>query len=138
MKTYLGNKKFLATLGLFAGTVAWGTSFSMIKSTTSEIGVWSFLFWRFFMAALILLPFALKSKNGFFSGFKGFQIGFLIFGILALQTLGLQWTTATRSGFITSLYVAMMPFGLWIYFKRKLAWPQLVVALVAISRQRNK
>lgn len=46
--------------------------------------------------------------------------GFLLMLTLVLQTWGLQYTTATKSGFITTLYVLMVPFLERFWLKLKL------------------
>jgi drug/metabolite transporter (DMT)-like permease len=45
--------------------------------------------------------------------------GLLLGSFLLLQTIGLQFTTASKSGFITTLYVLIVPFLNWMLFRKK-------------------
>lgn len=58
--------------------------------------------------------------------------GVLLGGLLLLQTIGLQYTTATKSGFLTSLYVILVPlFGAW-FLGQKNHWRNYALALLAL------
>lgn len=57
----------------------------------------------------------------------------LFLGItLLVQTLGLEYTTATNSGFITTLYVVFVPLFGRIFFKQTLQGLHLICILVAL------
>jgi drug/metabolite transporter (DMT)-like permease len=66
---------------------------------------------RFSLAALILLPFLLKPllKSDIHLIKAGLFLGLLYFIGFATQTVGLQYTTATKSGFITGTFVVFIP-----------------------------
>lgn len=49
----------------------------------------------------------------------GILVGLTVFGGMALQVSGLQFTTASNSGFITGLNVVMVPVFSAIYLKKK-------------------
>ncbi len=69
------------------------------------------------IAFLFIRPDISHFKNEFrFAIFAGLGLGFCLF----LQTLGLQYTSATNSGFITTLYVIFVPFVARIFLKEKL------------------
>lgn len=48
----------------------------------------------------------------------GFVLGSLLFGVFAFQIIGLQYTTASISAFISSIYVVFIPFIHWAYYKK--------------------
>jgi len=48
----------------------------------------------------------------------GVVLGGFLFVAFATQTIGLQWTTPGKSGFITSLDIVMVPFLYWIGARR--------------------
>ena len=104
-------KKYIGEGALFTITIFWGVTFAIIKVALVDISPMLFIAIRFSLAALLLLPFLLKPlllsnktliKAGLFLGLLYF-IGF------STQTVGLQYTTATKSGFITGTFVIFIP-----------------------------
>ena len=70
---------------------------------------------RFITAALIMIPLfyrklRLMNRQEIIGGTI---LGVFMFGGFTLQTIGIQYTTAGKSGFITSTYVVMVPFLVW-------------------------
>ncbi|MBS1969633.1 MAG: DMT family transporter [Bdellovibrionales bacterium] len=62
-----------------------------------------------------------KEKTPWKDDFKGsIPAGLLLGTFLLMQTIGLQYTTATKSGFITTLYVVFVPVANALFFKKKL------------------
>ena len=75
---------------------------------------------RFLLGALVLLPFtrlrgAFKLNNLSFVGVAGFAL----YGAVVLQQAGLVTTTAGNGGFITSLYVVIVPIIFWLIWKER-------------------
>jgi drug/metabolite transporter (DMT)-like permease len=89
----------------------WGTSFAIVKETLPFTTPANFLFIRFSLACLLLLPIA-WGRRRFFSRevfWKGGLIGSFLFLAFFTQTWGLVFTSASRSGFITGLSVVLVP-----------------------------
>ena len=61
----------------------------------------------------------------------GAVLGVFLFVAFVTQTIGLQWTTPGKSGFITSLYIVMVPFLYWIVARRSPGWTQIGGAVLA-------
>ena len=59
------------------------------------------------------------------------MLGLFLFVAFVTQTIGLQWTTPGKSGFITSLYIVMVPFLYWIVARRSPGWTQIGGAVIA-------
>ncbi|GHV52169.1 transporter [Synergistales bacterium] len=108
------------TATLAVGAFIWGSAFAAQKSGMNHIGPWTFLFVRFLIGGAALLPviwlmsrFRLNEtpaapKN--VSVFKaGFWCGVVLFAGAAAQQVGLAYTTAGKAGFITALYVILVP-----------------------------
>jgi len=104
-------KKYIGEIALFSITIFWGVTFPIIKLALNDISPMLFIGIRFSLAALILLPFLLKSLlNSNIHLIKaGLFLGLLYFIGFATQTVGLQYTTATKSGFITGTFVVFIP-----------------------------
>jgi drug/metabolite transporter (DMT)-like permease len=96
---------------LAAVTAIWGYSFLLVKDAVSVYPVFLFLAVRFTLAALLVAPFLLRRvlRAGRETILGGMAMGVALFTGYAFQTLGLLWTTAAHSGFITGLFVVLTP-----------------------------
>ena len=57
--------------------------------------------------------------------------GFILFLGSALQQLGVVYTTAGNAGFITSLYVVLVPIVLFIIWREKAHWISIIAVILA-------
>jgi len=114
MKNYIGE------IALVSITIFWGVTFAIIKLALDDISPMFFISIRFTLAALILLPFLWKPllSSGFDTIKAGLFLGLLYFIGFATQTVGLYYTTATKSGFITGTFVIFIPILQMIIEKR--------------------
>lgn len=104
-------KKYFDEGALLFNTVIWGGTFALIKNALADVSPSLFLGIRFGIAALLFLPFVyphlkLANKKTIIAG--GILGLFYFFGF-ATQTIGLNLTTATKSGFITGTFVIFIP-----------------------------
>ena len=104
-------KKYIGEIALFSITIFWGVTFAIIKLALNDISPMFFIAIRFSFAAILLLPFLLKPlmQTDFDTIKAGLFLGLLYFIGFATQTVGLQYTTATKSGFITGTFVIFIP-----------------------------
>jgi len=100
-----------AELFLFSCTVIWGGTFVIVKSGLEDSSPLQFVAIRFTIAAILFFPFVAKSLRSIsrkaWEG--GIVIGSLLFLGFVSQTIGLTYTTASKSGFITGLLVVFTP-----------------------------
>ncbi len=121
-------KRVCADAGLLFVAIIWGLTFPVVKSALHYVSPFAFNSVRFFLAFLLFLPF-LKRKE-----FKaGFAIGSATFIGYAFQTVGLEYTTATNSGLITSLYVVLTPAVAYALYKEKMTNFELFSVVLAFS-----
>jgi drug/metabolite transporter (DMT)-like permease len=101
----------LAALGLLAVTAAWGSTFFLLKDVVERIPVTDFLAVRFALAALAVWLLAPRSVSRLTAAERrsGVLLGLLYGGGQVLQTVGLQSTSASVSGFVTGMYVVFTP-----------------------------
>lgn len=98
----------------------WGFAFVAQRVSMRHLGPLTFNGVRFALGALVLLPWALRTgpaagashggarrRGELLAG--GVLAGGLVFGGATLQQVGLMTTTAGKAGFITSLYVVLVP-----------------------------
>jgi drug/metabolite transporter (DMT)-like permease len=125
---------------LVAGAI-WGFGFVAQSSAMASVGPFMFVSLRFFLAALTVIPLALREARAApvkltradYNGF--FFIGVLLFAGAALQQIGMQTTSVTNAGFLTGLYVVMVPFLAVILFwqwPHPIVWPCALAALAGI------
>ncbi len=117
-------KKYTGEIALLFNTLIWGGTFALIKNAFNDISPLLFLGLRFSIAALIFLPFVYSSlkKTNKQTLLAGSVLGFFYFAGFTAQSLGLNLTTATKSGFITGTFVIFIPILQLIIEKRKPKW----------------
>ena len=129
---FQNRKKAFADLGLFYAALVWGSTFFMVKSALSDIDPVIMVAYRFLIAGLILLLYLLVNKQPIFKDIKKGLILALILWLLYLpQTIGLQYTSASNSGFITGLFVAFVPIFL-PFFKKKPNLFEIIATIISL------
>lgn len=113
--------KTLAITGLVYCSLVWGATFFVVKDTLSFVHPVTLVGYRFLIASLVMFPFVVK--NGLIKKHikEGLALSsFLVMGYVT-QTLGLEYTTASNSGFITALSVLFVPIFLFFLFRRSIS-----------------
>ena len=130
---------FQANLILLITALIWGFGFVAQRMGMDHLGPYAFNVCRFLVGALSLLPllFFLR-KNGstssdFNRSFWKFSIfaGFALFGGATLQQVGIQYTTVGKAGFITGLYVVIVPI-LGLCLRQKIGRWTVIGCLLAV------
>ena len=113
-------KKYFPVIILLFVTIIWGATFVIVKSALKDISPLLFISIRFLVATVILLPFVFKISKSFNQQVvkEGILLGLIYFAGFAAQTMGLKYTTATKSAFITGTFVIFTPF-FQIFFEKK-------------------
>lgn len=125
---------------LFTGAI-WGMGFVAQSTAMSAIGPFLFIGLRFLIATIAIFPLALRESRlsmrpvdlrewRIFGG-----IGVILFAGMAAQQAGLMTTSVTNSGFLTGLYLVMVPlFGVALFreFPHWVVWPSAITALAGI------
>jgi drug/metabolite transporter (DMT)-like permease len=97
---------------LVAVALIWGTTFVLVKQALADVSTLLFLTMRFSIAAAALALIFRKefrAPNASASLLRGVLAGIFLFGGYVLQTAGLKFTSASKAGFITGLYVPLVP-----------------------------
>ncbi|HXE74193.1 MAG TPA: DMT family transporter [Candidatus Xenobia bacterium] len=100
-----------ADLALTGVVLVWGTSFVIVKEALADASPLMFLLLRFGVASLVLLPLFGRRLSWREPGAlrAGLLVGLCLFAGFLFQTVGLQHTTPSKSAFITSLSVPLVP-----------------------------
>jgi drug/metabolite transporter (DMT)-like permease len=125
----------------------WGFAFVAQRVGMDYLGPFTFNAARFILGSLSLLPLVLISRDQRPASatimprpgwkvvvFGGFSAGFLLFMGMSLQQMGLVYTTAGKAGFITSLYVVLVPI-LALFWKQSTnpgTWIGAVLAAIGL------
>lgn len=109
-----------AEIYLLAMTVIWGSTFVLTKFILENASPFVYVFLRFVIASLFFYLFFIKKLKAIPKDaiVKGTILGVFLFLGFMTQTVGLKYTTASKSAFITGLVVVFTPF-LQILIERK-------------------
>ncbi|MEZ0537418.1 DMT family transporter [Caldicellulosiruptoraceae bacterium PP1] len=114
------RQQHIADLLLLFVTCVWGASFILMKRTVESLAPSQYLAIRFILASIILFIIFFKriktiKRNELL---YGFIIGIFLFLGMILQVIGLQFTYASKSAFITGLTVVLVPIFVAIIFRK--------------------
>jgi drug/metabolite transporter (DMT)-like permease len=128
----------VATLLLVLVTAIWGATFVIVKHAVSRMPVMDFLAWRFGIAAIVM--FLARPRSVLSLDARGRRVGVVLGlalgGGYVAQTIGLQHTPASISGFITGLFVVFTPLCAAVLLHRRLdrmTWLAVVLATVGLG-----
>lgn len=139
---------------LFITAVIWGVAFVAQSAGMDYVGPYTFNAVRCLLGGIVLIPcvfFLTRSakkeqkKDGTASKMPvmdrpkdlligGLICGFMMFVSTTLQQVGIAYTTVAKAGFITALYIIIVPI-LGIFLKRKAGlkiWISVIIALVGL------
>lgn len=123
-----------ADLTLLLIALIWGSAF-VAQRVAAQVGsVYLFNAARYLLAALIVLPFVKRNR---FSPYPRGQYkwmlvsGIVLFAGSAMQQLGVVYTTAGNAGFITSLYVVLVPIVLFLLWRERVHWISIAAVVLA-------
>ncbi|HOP10027.1 MAG TPA: DMT family transporter [Oscillospiraceae bacterium] len=128
------TEKIKGSAFLFFASLIWGSTFVAQSMGMDYIQPFTFNAVRFFIGGLVLLPvialfrrepkalsaedIAKKAVDRRNLIWGGVVCGVLIFAATGLQQIGLVYTTAGKAGFLTALYVVLVPI-IGLFFKKK-------------------
>jgi drug/metabolite transporter (DMT)-like permease len=127
-------KKYFGEGALLFNTLIWGGTFALIKSAFQDISPSIFLTLRFSLATLLLFPFIFKVLRNVNKQtiVAGSILGIFYFTGFAAQSVGLNLTTATKSGFITGTFVVFIPILQLIIEKRIPKWFNVLSVILVL------
>lgn len=141
MKHLKGNIMLIMT------ALIWGTAFVAQSVGMDYVGPYTFLFARSFIGGMFLIPcmFFLKrfnkskeeenntkKKDNRTLIIGGILCGIMLFVASAFQQCGIQYTTVGKAGFITALYIIIVPI-LGIFLKKKAGIKIWIAVLISVA-----
>ena len=129
------KSSFKAELVLLGVVVIWGYTFPVIKDVLNLIPPFTFLTYRFFLAvSIIYLLFRNHFRKVDFRAMrKGFLIGLFLFMGYFGQTVGTQFTTATKTAFITGISVILVPIIAFFWIQERLHRNAVIGVILAMA-----
>ena len=141
------NKNLLGTLELLIAAFIWGSTFVAQSDGMNYVGPLTYITVRFAIGGAVLIPVFLikdrftKKRTGVKpkTELKPLFLGGVVCGIIltvaaVLQQYGIIYTSVGNAGFITTLYVIMVPLCS-IFFKKLPAlnvWASVIIATVGL------
>ncbi|WP_110927674.1 DMT family transporter [Bacillus massiliglaciei] len=127
-----------ADLTLLSVSLVWGATFVTVQNAIAFLEPMSFNAIRFFIAFLLLLLIHLcffrkeKRTNSWKLFAAGFKIGIWLYLGYTFQTIGLEYTTPSKAGFITGLSVVLVPVFSMVFLKNRLTKNTVIGVTAAI------
>lgn len=130
------HKSLIAVIALILTAVIWGLSYSAQAKAMDHLKPLVFVSLRYFAGALlVLIPVLFRLKKAPFDKkiiLPGAICGFCLAGGEILQQFGLLYTSAGKTGFLTALYVIMIPV-IGIFVRRKSSLLIWIAAILSVA-----
>lgn len=124
----------IATAFLILTAVIWGLSYSAQAEAMNSMKALPFVFLRYLIGCAMLLPVILvmkkKPDRKLFAG--GVICGVCLAGGEILQQFGLLYTSAGKAGFLTALYVILIPL-IGVFTRNKSNWRIWCASLLSVA-----
>lgn len=127
---------------LLLAALIWGSAFVGQSLGMADVGPLTFTAVRFVLGALVVLPLAWREQRSLRSagyrtgrgdaGWIGL-LGLLLCTGVVLQQIGLVSTSVTNAGFLTALYVPLVPVLAWVLHRQLPHWTVWPAALGCLA-----
>lgn len=138
------KERIQGSICLFVTTLIWGSAFIAQSVGMDLIGPFTFQFFRCLLAILFLIPVSFLFEAGKCSLEEsvrrwkdpvlwktGFICGLALFAAQSLQQIGLVYTDAGKAGFITAMYIVLVPI-IGLFLGRRLLMNDFIGVALAV------
>ena len=138
------KKQIRGSLLLLLTSAIWGAAFVAQRVGAGSVAPFTFTAVRMLLGGFIMIPVAalVRRKNApdvpvdaRVQRKAGLICGLFLFVATSLQQVSLIYTSAGKAGFLTALYVVLVPVAGWALFRRKagkMVWLGVALALAAL------
>ncbi len=129
---------WLTGLALVGVAFVWGVAFVVMKPALEVEPLWDFIATRFSVAVVVMLlfrPTVVREITGKVAT-RGSILGVILMVAFLSQSVGLSLNTAATTGFITGLYVIIVPLLAWLFFRVPIAgrvWAGVILAFIGLG-----
>lgn len=135
------KKQLKGTIQLTLTALIWGVAFVAQSVGMNHVGPFTFTCLRFILGALFLIPFIYFNKgdktirdgsirNNTVKG--GLLCGIFLVSATLFQQYGIIYSSVGKAGFITSLYIIIVPF-LSVFLHKRIGLNEWISALIAVA-----
>ena len=133
----MNKRKLLAQLAMVVTTMIWGITFVMVKDALNDAPPYMFASLRFGVAFILGFIYVNKEIKNITSNemYGGLLCGFCLFMGYAFQNFGLMETSPSKSAFITSVSVILVPIILVLFKLKKVnmrIWIAVILAIIGL------
>lgn len=145
----MNKNAFKSNAALLLAAAIWGLAFVAQSDAMNYIGPFSFTALRYFLGSFALIPvsvvmlLSLKKKEGEEQMKKamkksvvpGIICGIVLYSASVSQQIGLKYTPPGKAGFITALYIVLVPLFGFIIFRNKTSintWISVILAAAGL------
>ena len=128
------RERLTSDLLLLLAALIWGVGFVAQRLSSFHLGFFGFNGLRFLMGGLVILPFVVKPLIR--SGKRLLWVvlaGVILFAASALQQAGIETTSAGSAGFITGVYVVLVPLLLALFWRQPSSPATWIAAAIALA-----
>lgn len=127
-------QKYKGELLMLVTAIMWGSGFVGMAKGLEHWTVFQLMSSRFLLASILLSLIFYKKLKLINKAviWKGSLLGAILFIAFALQTWGLEYTTASKNAFLTAINVIIVPIIAYVIYKRRIDRFEFVAAGVAI------
>jgi drug/metabolite transporter (DMT)-like permease len=139
--TRINQSNFKGYIYLLITAVIWGIAFAFQVAGSESLGTFYFNCIRFFIGGIVLLPLAVFIHRKDLHISKTEIIGALMIGSFlvaasSFQQMGVSIShNASKAGFVTSLYVLIVPIYRYLLYKKKIGgqtWVGLTLSVIGL------
>jgi len=112
-------------------TFIWGSTFFIAKEIVTSTPPINYLSTRFLIASLVLILISYRQKIDRTAIKGGLLLGAMLYGGFLFQALGLVYTTASKSGFVTGVTVIIVPFFSYFITRSRIIGEHLLAVFIA-------
>ena len=137
------NRKILGNVLLLLTAIIWGTAFTAQRAGMESIEPLTFTAARMWPAALAVGLVALIMKRRSPAGMQktnrkrtvlgGICCGAFLVSATIFQQIGIVYTTAGKAGFITAMYMLLVPVVNFVLFRKKNTWLVWLAVLTGVA-----
>lgn len=136
--------RFGATAMLLVAAIIWGFTFVVQKWVTQAgvtVSALTFTGVRFVLGAVVVVPLVrIEWRQATRAVTRGEWWGFALCGVFLflaswLQQVGITHTSVSNAGFFTGIYVVLIPFLSWLWFRHRphaMVWPAVALTMLGI------
>ena len=124
------KKELLADGLLLLTALIWGSAFAVVKNTLDSFPPAAIIAMRYTIATTITALVFRRHLRGLSRAdvLRGALVGLLLCSAYIVQTIGLQFTTAGKNAFLTTVYVLLVPFGCFALFRERIRRASFIAA----------